>query len=269
MTATGRIVLAHERHDGGGGGAAPVVLMHSLGADGRMWDAVVERLRPGRDLVVPDSRGHGRSPGGLTVSVEGWVEDLDALLAELAIDTVSLVGVSLGGIQAVAFAAAHPGRVRSLVVADSFVELAPDVAATKIAQLAGQADTLPMAEVADRYVADTFADPVPPGAETVRRAIAAMTPGDYAAAVRACFGVRITHLLPRVAAPTLVLWGDRDAKTPRALSETIRDGIAGARLAVVPDAGHLSNIDNPGAFARLAAEFLDESVTGKGEHRHG
>jgi pimeloyl-ACP methyl ester carboxylesterase len=93
----------------------------------------------------------------------------------------------------------------------------------------------------------------------VRRAIAAMDPDSYVAAVAACFGVQVTDRLSQVEAPTLVLWGDRDAKTPRALSEEIAEGIDGAVLQVLPDAGHLSNIDNPDAFAAAVIGFSAES----------
>lgn len=258
MTALEKNSLAFVEY--GDPGGDPVVLLHSLGADGRMWDAVVELLGRDHRLIVPDTRGHGRSPAGPTVSVQTWVEDLHALLTDLDTGRVCLVGVSLGGIQAIAYAATHPGHVRALVIADSFVELAPDVAAAKVTLLAGQAERLPMREVADAYVADTFTTPLPAGAEAVRQAIAAMQPQDYTAAVTACFGVRIAHLLSEVEASTLVLWGDRDRKTPRALSETIRDGIAGARLDLVPDAGHLSNIDNPADFASLVGAFLDHAA---------
>ncbi len=256
-----------------GSGPDTVVLLHSLGADGRMWDAAARLLGRRYRLVVPDSRGHGRSPGGHGASVQAWVEDLEALLTDLAADRVSLVGVSLGGIQALAHAAAHPDRVTALVVADSFAALAPDVAEAKIATLAGAARDLPMPQVADRYVADTFTAPLPEGAEAVRSALGATDPDDYAAAAAACFGVRIEHLLHTITAPTLVLWGDRDTKTPRVLSETICRGIAGARLDTVPDAGHLSNVDNPEAFARLVGGFLGEVAARaqptRGGHRHG
>jgi pimeloyl-ACP methyl ester carboxylesterase len=186
--------------------------------------------------------------------VDRWVDDLRLVLEQIGADDVLLVGVSLGGIQALAYAAAFPDRVRGLVVADSFAGLDPEVARRKITLLSDQARALPMVEVADHYVADTFETSVPPGAEDVRRAIAGMDPDSYLAAVEACFSADIVKCLPEVKVPTRVLWGDRDAKTPRALSEQIAEGVQDGHLRVVPDAGHLSNVDNPGAF-------LDEIVT--------
>jgi pimeloyl-ACP methyl ester carboxylesterase len=80
------------------------------------------------------------------------------------------------------------------------------------------------------------------------------------ASVEACFGVDIRDDLAAVHAPTLVLWGDRDTKTPRPLSEQIARGITGATLQTVPDAGHLSNVDHPAAFAALVEAFVDQAV---------
>ena len=236
-----------------------LVLLHSLGADGAMWAPCLPALGRAHRLLVPDSRGHGASGPATDTGPDQWVDDLETVLDDAAADQVVLVGVSLGGIQALAFAAARPGRVRALVVADSFVALAPEVAESKTRSLQEQCRTHPMSQVAAQYLADTFQVPHPPGAAAVGRSIAAMDPDSYAAAVAACFGVQVTDRLARVEAPTLVLWGDRDTKTPRALSEEIADGVDGAVLRVVPDAGHLSNIDNPDVFAAAVIGFSAEA----------
>jgi pimeloyl-ACP methyl ester carboxylesterase len=219
-----------------------------------MWDRLIEPLSRHCRLIVPDARGHGDSGPTSDASVDRWVEDLRLVLEQVEADDVVLVGVSVGGIQALAYAAAFPDRVRGLVVADSFAGLDPEVARRKIALLSDQARSRPMAEVADQYVADTFQTPVPSGAEVVRCAIAGMDPDSYLAAVEACFSADIVGRLPEVKMPTRVLWGELDAKTPRVLSEQIADGVQDGHLRVIPDAGHLSNVENP-------AGFLDEIVT--------
>jgi 3-oxoadipate enol-lactonase len=247
------VTLAYE--DRGTAGGPTLVLLHSLGADSSMWEPCVEELARGHRLLLPDSRGHGGSGATQDVSVDLWVDDLEDVLDAAGAGEVLLVGVSLGGIQALAFAAAHPGRVFGLVVADSFAALPPQTAATKITNLREQASSRPMPAVADEYVADTFEAPYPPGAENVRKALAGIDRDSYVASVEACFGVQIEDRLRRVDSPALVLWGDRDAKTPRQLSERITDGLGGARLEVVPDAGHLSNVDNPQAFATAVLTF--------------
>lgn len=242
--------------DSGGDGPV-VVLLHSLGTDHRLWAHTAAALADGHRVLVPDSRGHGRSGwnGGLTL--EDWVSDVDRVLDHAGVGAATLAGLSMGGVQALAYAAAHPGRVTALVVADSFAELDPDIARVKTAGLAGR--TGDMTALADFYVDSTFTvDPVPAAAASVRAAIAGMAPEHYVAATETCFGARLDDDLPRITAPTLVLWGERDEKTPRALSERIAERVPAARLAVVPGAGHLSNLENPEEFLRLVRGFLDE-----------
>jgi 3-oxoadipate enol-lactonase len=258
------VTLAYEEL--GDGGDRTLVLLHSLGADRRMWEACAQALQDEHRILLPDTRGHGASGPAHRASVEQWVDDLEVVLDAAQADRVVLVGVSLGGIQALAFAAAHPGRVQGLVVADSFVGLPPETAGAKINNLRRQATQLPMSEVADRYVADTFQAPYPLGARAVREALAGIDRDSYVAAVEACFGVRIRDRLPHVDAPALVLWGDRDGKTPRHLSEQIADGLPAARLKVIPDAGHLSNIDNPDAFAAAVRTFTAECSAQPARH---
>lgn len=252
---TGR-PLAHETW--GDGIGTPVVLLHSLGADRTMWQPCRAGLARHR-LIAVDSAGHGQSVGlaAGAIDLDRWMSDLDTLLSgEPSAASVVLVGVSMGGIQALAYAARRPDRVAAVVVADSFAALPRAVAETKIADQRRLVTEMTMASVAEAYVTATFANPTSAGAELVRRSLSAMDRCDFLASVRAAFDVDIVSSLPHVQAPTLVLWGDRDTKTPRELSESIAAGVPDARLQEIPDAGHLSNLDNPEAFARAVDDFL-------------
>ena len=235
-----------------------VVLLHSLGADRGMWGRCRALLQDHYRLVLPDTRGHGASDPAAEQSVSLWSDDLLAVLDAVGADRPALVGVSLGGMQAIAFAAHHPERVCGTIVADSFVALDAELAKAKISNSVEQATTVPMSAVADQYLADTFLEPYPPDAEAVRRAMAAMDSDSYIAAVRACFGIDIRDLLDRVTTPVRVLWGDRDQKTPKPLSEEIVAGLAQADLVILPDAGHLSNVDNPSGFAAEVHAFCEQ-----------
>jgi 3-oxoadipate enol-lactonase len=241
-----------------GAPAAPVVLLlHSLGADSRMWRPQWDDLAASYRVLAMDSRGHGRSGWDGSVSVEAWSDDVERVLAHADVRRVCLVGVSMGGIQAMTYAARHPERVAGLVIADSFARVDADVAEGKIATLAGQAERLGMGALADAYVEDTFTStPAPPSAHDIRDAIAGLDPAAYTATVRTCFTADVAGLLPRITAPALVVWGERDAKTPLALSEAIAAGLPDARLHRIPEAGHLSNLENPAAFTALVADFL-------------
>ena len=235
------------------------MLLHSLGADGRMWDACLVGLGAAQHVVVPDTRGHGRSGPSSTASVDHWVGDLDQVLDSAGVRGVVLVGVSLGGIQALAYAAAHPARVLGLVVADSFAALEPEMASAKIADLTTACPGQTMAEVAEQYVADTFMRPSPEGAEAVRDAIAGMDADSYVAAVAACFGAQIARPARGRKAPDAGPVGrPRHEDTQRTVRAASPPGVPDAAFGVVPDAGHLSNVDNPAWFSQELLRFLSE-----------
>lgn len=247
--------------DSGGPARRGVLLLHSLGTDHRLWDGLAPVLVPEHRVVVPDSRGHGASTWAEPLTVDAWAADVERIRVHAGLDEVAVVGLSMGGVQAIAYAAAHPERVTALVIADSFAELDPAVAWQKAAGLTSRVDD--MAALADFYVTSTFTvDPLPSGAEDVRAAIAGMRPEAYTASTETCFGVQLDHALADITAPTLVLWGDRDEKAPRELSERIAEQIPKARLGTIPAAGHLSVLENPGEFTRLVREFLAETREG-------
>lgn len=258
-----------------------VVLLHSLGTDHRLWEPQLEPLSAEHRVLAPDSRGHGASGwpdgagtanasaanGSAALAIDDWTADLARLLDHAGVERAVLVGVSMGGVQALAFALRHPNRTTGLVLADTFAELDADLAATKIGGMSDGARSLGMPAYADGYVAETFTtDPRVGGAVDVRDAIAGMSVEAYAASVRACFGVTLGARLGEIDSPTLVLWGDRDAKTPRPLAERIAADVPGAILREVPDAGHLSNLENPAAFTAAVLEHLAEAMPRRADH---
>lgn len=241
----------------GDAGQQAVILLHSLGTDGHLWRGCIEQWQSEYRLIVPDTRGHGASAPSTSHSVNTWTQDLDCVIRAAGSGSVSLVGVSMGGIQAMAYASEFPDSVAALVVADSFLTVGGAVRDAKVSTLIGDLRSSALSTIAANYLAATFTTPYPVGAADVKSAISGIDADSYVAATDCCFGVDIVNLARRVTAPTLVLWGDRDYKTPRVLSEQIRDNIAGAVLDVVPDAGHLSNVDNPDAFSRLVSQFIN------------
>ncbi|WP_166459515.1 alpha/beta fold hydrolase [Amycolatopsis pithecellobii] len=232
----------------------PVVLLHSLATSARTWEPVRRALGGRLRLLTPDCRGHGRSETG-PMSPSAWADDLARILDDADVNRCVVGGVSLGGIQALAFAARHPDRVTGVVAADTFAHLEPAVATARIGSLVDQASTLTMVDVAEQYVADTFTDTPPPASNLVAEEMAAMPAAVFCDAVRACFSVDIRADLAQVRCPAVVAWGENDTKTPRALSEAITDGLPDAELVVIPAAGHLSHLDNAPAFAGIVLDF--------------
>ncbi len=98
----------------------------------------------------------------------------------------------------------------------------------------------------------------PAGAhDEMARSIAKVPPETYIDVMKAIFEIDFRNELATVRVPTLVLWGECDEVTPIEHSRQIADGIPGAVLKTIPDAGHIANVDQPEAFNRHLGEFLD------------
>jgi 3-oxoadipate enol-lactonase len=188
-------------------------------------------------------------------------DDAVAILDHVGLPSATVCGLSMGGYAAFALVRRHPERLRALVLADTRSGAdSPEAKATRAAQ----------AERVRRDGGASIADAVLPkllGATShrdrpelvarVRQAIEANPPQGIADAL-AGLAARAdsTPTLREIRVPTLVMVGEEDAITPRAEAEALHRGIAGSRLAIVPQAGHLSNMENPGEFNRQLRSFL-------------
>lgn len=238
----------------------PLLLLHAFPLSGRMWDGQIGRLGPWRCLV-PDLSGFGASEPAAVNRMSSFARDAVALLDHLGIERAVLMGLSMGGYAALAFAEAFSERLRGLILADT--RAGADSPEARERRLAGAQEVLekgsgflPDALVPKLLGATTRASN--PGlVEQVRQWVAEAPPAGVAAAQR---GMAMrpdrTSVIPRIAAPTLVIVGEEDELTPPAESRIMASAIPGAELAVVPGAGHLSNLEQPEAFNRVVSGFL-------------
>ncbi|CAM3177275.1 alpha/beta fold hydrolase [Prescottella defluvii] len=233
-----------------------VVLLHSLGTDRTLWRHQVPALSPHYRVLTPESRGHGESPWFGSVSIDEWTADLRALIEPLG--AVHLVGLSMGGIQSIAFAAAHPELVRSVVIANSFARLPIDVADARVEASTRAVAEEGMAAFAKEYLDQTLTRELDQADyAALLDSIAGVAPDAYLGSVEATFRADVIPMLEKVTCPSMVVVGDRDAKIPAARTAEIVDGLGGAPLEVIPDAGHLSCIENPTRFNQVIAGFLN------------
>jgi pimeloyl-ACP methyl ester carboxylesterase len=237
--------------------APTVVLLHGATLDHHSWTPQLDELQRRYRVVIPDLRAHGESTGPF--DFEATVEDVLALLDQLPARRTALVGLSLGANVAQEIVRREPDRAHALVAADTTCNTAerhPFMATATIAALTALA-ILP---------GDTFAR------EAARRT--ARTPAAQAYAVEAnrhrpnretvsiLASLLTSALRPepdyRLPVPALLLHGEFDG-----IGDIASDTAAWARReplaehAVVPAAGHASNLDNPGAFTGLLMAFLD------------
>ena len=244
-------------------GSGPLVLfLHGLGMTRTGFDPQLEALAPDYRCVAWDMPGFGVSPplaGGLTFPA--LADEVARLLDVLGADDAHIAGLSMGGQIALHTVLRHPGRVRSLALLDSspaFGLDGTDPEAWKRLRLdaldAGQTP----ASMADPVLRSIMAPGV--SAEAVAAAVASMSrisPDGLRAAVEFLPTHDVRSRLGEIAAPTLVLVGEHDEETPLSYAEALAAGIRGATLEIIPGAGHIANLEAPGAVTAALRAHLD------------
>ncbi len=241
-----------EYQDGGSG--PPVFLTHGYSATGRMWDGQRAALGERYRVVSWDMRGQGatESPDEPALySHDQTVADMRGLLGHLGVDRAVVGGLSLGGTMSLAFYLAHPEMVRALVICDSGPGFRKAEARADWNKRAHER----AADLEDRGLA-ALSGRSAEQREAIRHHQSAQGLAHAARGMLTQQDARLIDALPDVRVPTLVIVGDKD--TPFiAASEYMAKKIPGARLAVIADAGHSSNLDQPDAFNRELQSFLD------------
>jgi len=238
-----------------------VVLANSLGSTRAMWDGVRPALEPQFRVIGFDARGHGESPvpPGPYV-IDDFVADLGALLDTIGAPRAHLVGLSLGGMTALAFAARHPERVDRLVALCTSAYLPPasgwrERGATVLAQGTGAVAQ----PVVVRWFTDAYRAAHPDGVAAAEAMVASIPPVGYAASCEAIAALDLRAELSRITAPTLALAGAEDPATPPEHLAAIAEGVADGRLVVLDRASHLAPLERPDAVAAAILEHLLDS----------
>ena len=235
--------------------APPLMLLHSLGTDHRVWDPQAEALSRRFRVLRPDLRGHGQSgvpPGPYTI--DGMARDVLAALDALGIGQLPVAGLSIGGMVAQSLAALAPHRVTALALVDTALAIPP---AALWRQRAATVRAEGMAAIVDAVLSRWLTPAADPAAVAGLRALLLATaPEGYAGAAEAIAAADVAVTTRRLRVPALVLVGEHDAATPRAAAEALRDGIDGARLEVLRDAAHIPTVEQPAAVTDALNRFL-------------
>jgi 3-oxoadipate enol-lactonase / 4-carboxymuconolactone decarboxylase len=237
----------------------PVVLAGSVGSDLRMWDPQVEPLAAaGFRVIRYDHRGHGKSPAPAgPYSLDDLASDAIAMLDRLGLRRVSWVGLSLGGMVGMWLAQNAPSRIERLVLCCTSASLGPATMWQERAAIARTEGMSALAEpVVNRWVTPAFAADHPEVVTWLREMVASHPPEGYASCCTAIETMSIVDSLPSITAPTLVIAGADDPATPPDHGRRIADAVPGARLAIVPNAAHLGNVEQPAAFTGLIIDHL-------------
>jgi 3-oxoadipate enol-lactonase len=244
--------LAYRR----AGSGEPVVLLHPLALAGDAWGEFADRLATRLDVIAVDARGHGRSAwDGGPFTVEDLADDVGALLDGLRLDAAHLVGMSMGGSTAVAFAGRHPDRARTLFLADTTAWYGPEAPQTWAERAQNVQATPRQRQVpfqVDRWFTEGFRRR---HTKTVNHVVNVFLRTDSAAHAQACLalgGMDSRPVLGEVTAPALVVTGVEDYATPPEMGATIADGVRHGKAETLPALRHLSLIEQPALADRVA-----------------
>lgn len=246
------------------GTGTPLVLLHAFPLSSAMWLAQREGLGHRCRVVTPDQRGFGGSPlGDDPPSLDLCADDLAQLLDRLGLERVVLGGLSMGGYVAMAFLRRHPDRVAALVLADTKASADPEPARAnreRIAQaVQEEGSTVLVDDVLPTLLGPTTVAGRPSVVGRVQGLVQAAPPAAVAWAQRAMAARPDSFAtLQELDRPALVLVGDQDALSPVADAQAMADALPQGRLAVLPDAGHLSAVETPDAFTEQVARFVGE-----------
>jgi pimeloyl-ACP methyl ester carboxylesterase len=234
------------------GSGTPLILTHGYSSTSAMWQGQIAALSKHHRLILWDMRGHGQSdyPDNPAAYSEALtVGDIAALLDAAGAETAIVGGLSLGGYMSLAFHRTHPERVRALLIIDTGPGFKKDDAR--------EAWNRRARDTGDRFDRE--------GLEVLKSLSAeraSVTHRDATGLAHAARGMlaqrdaRVIESLPGIKVPALVVVGADD--TPfMAASDYMAAKIPGAQKAVIPNAGHAVNIDQPQAFIDAVLPFLD------------
>lgn len=238
--------IAFER----AGEGPPLVLVHGAAADGRMWQPQLDALADEFTVVAWDEPGAGGSddvPAGFHLA--DYADCLGALIDALALGPAHVAGLSWGGTVVMELYRRHPEHVATLILADTYAGWKGSLPPEEVqARVEGTRRMLESGELHDPP--GLYAGDAPPSefVALLEAMNAAVRPASLRTQLPVMAETDQRDLLPRIGVPTLLIWGDSDARSPLAVARQFSDAIPGAELVVIPSAGHMSNLEQPEAF---------------------
>ena len=242
----------------------PVIFLHGFPLSHEMWKPQIKFLSEKYYVIAYDILGHGKSDvGDGQYTIDHHVDDLFALMDLLKIKKAVLVGLSMGGYIALRAYERRPLRIRALVLSDTKSEADTDEG--KIKRFAGMRDVKEngSAVYAETAVKTLFASKTfkknPEMVQDIEKIVANTKPLGIAGTLLALAARSdTTPILSQIKVPVLILVGSEDVITPPRLARAMHKKIPHSELHIIPEAGHMSNLENPEAFNRHLLSFLEK-----------
>ncbi|MDF0675712.1 MAG: alpha/beta fold hydrolase [Nitrospira sp.] len=244
------------------GTGLPIIFLHAFPLNRTMWKEQEETLSSQFRVITIDLRGHGESDAPLwRYTLDQAADDVRGLLDRLSIQQAVFVGLSMGGYLLFAFYRKYPDRVKGMVLADTRAQADTD---------GGKQARFEMAQVAYKQGPSAVADIMIPkllSPETVQtrpelvQRVRRMIEGNQVSGIAGDLMAMAERpdsipLLERMTCPVQIIVGELDLPTPPPDAKLLADRIPNARLAIIPGAAHLSNLEQPRPFTEAVRSFV-------------
>ncbi|MDQ3570372.1 MAG: alpha/beta hydrolase [Actinomycetota bacterium] len=242
-----------------------VVFLHAFPLHSGMWRPQIDALTPRFRVIAPDLKGFGSSDAPeepSSYSVAGWADDVAGMLAALGLGRVVVVGLSMGGYVAFSLLKRHRRLVSALVLADTRADADSEQVLqrrTDQQQRVRREGTVGVIDTLLETLLSEHSREHRPEVVVEARRLMDNPPAGFLGALEAMKSrPDSTAQLEAIDVPTLVLVGAHDQTSPPEVAQAVHERISSSRLEVLPNAGHLSNLEVPDAFNQALVGFLDE-----------
>lgn len=259
FVSIGEIALSYMRD--GIDSKLPLIFINSLGSDMRIWDNMIPRLAEQFAIIRYDKRGHGLSDcPAAPYSIRNHADDLAGLLDALEVDEAILIGISVGGMIALDFAARYPQRIKALVLSDTAAKIGTeDMWNERINTLRANS----MEHLADailaRWFRPNFASRHPAAFSGYYNMLTRTPLQGYTGTCEALRDADLRETTGDISIPSLVLCGTEDSATPPELVQGLASSLPNAHFELIQEAGHLPCIEQPDQMAATIKQFLEDN----------
>ena len=238
--------------------APTVALAHSLAADGGMWAEQLPVLLAGGYRVLRlDMRGHGGSdPVAGDYTMAALADDVATVVGALGVGPVHFIGLSIGGMLGQKLAAKTPEVLTALILCDTAAHMNPAVWDERIALIRKDGMEAVAEGTMQRWFTKPFHQSNPEALKGIRNMLVRTPAEGYIGCARAIQKMDLRADDAKIICPTLIVVGEEDPATPVAEARELNAAIKGSKLVVVPQAAHITPIEQPAALTRIIGDFL-------------
>jgi pimeloyl-ACP methyl ester carboxylesterase len=247
------------------GEGPPLVLLHGFLCDSRCWRRQLADLSDRFRVLAWDAPGAGSSSDPPDpFKITDWAQCLAEFLNTVGIERAQVLGLSWGGIFAQEFYRLYPARVLAFILSDTYAGWKgslPESACKKRLERCLLESSLPPEDFVPRWVHEFFTEGASHDLKAEMSAVVSdFHPLGFRLMAKSSADTDTTDPLPNIGVPTLVLWGDDDQRSPMNIAEQLHDAIPNAELAIIANAGHVSNMEQPEEFNAQVRRFCQSKL---------